>query len=125
MGLEFAYTTALSGLRATQIGIAAIGANIAGANNPNYNRRMIIYNSMNNGVGTVVQRATSPLLQSDLMGYTAQYGMTSAQNSYLQQANSLFGGTLDQSFLANDMENVVAAWQALQLSPGRSYYSVK
>src|SRR5882757_6105668 len=97
MSLSSAMMSALSGLRATQSGMAVVANNVANAGTPDYTRKVLqnqeaITGDSANGVRTgQVQRILDTLVQRQLWTESAGGAYSSTKVDYHTRLDTLFG----------------------------------
>src|SRR3954453_4068129 len=97
MTLSSAMMSALSGLRATQSGMAVVANNVANAGTPNYNRRVLPTQeavSGSNGTGVrvgEVARILDTLVQRQLWTESAGGASSATKVGYHSRLDTLFG----------------------------------
>jgi flagellar hook-associated protein 1 len=114
---------ATSGLQAAQAGLSAVSNNVANVNTPGYVREVVnqtTFESGGAGVGvdlTGFSRTIDRYLES--MNFTAQAGNGSAsiENTYLDQAQSLFGDPTSSSSFFGQLDNIFSSFSTLASNP--------
>src|SRR6478672_11543909 len=96
MGLNTSLNTAISGLRATQIGIGVVSQNVANAGTTGYVRRAVSNADSLSGqtIGvqsTQVQRLLDKIVQHQLWQESAGAGYTATRASALSNLDKLYG----------------------------------
>lgn len=123
MSLFGALDSALSGLRATQIGIQNASNNISNAGDVNYSRKKVITApvSLGNGGGGVsvlgFQRETNVILSRAYLGAISEQGRTGVQKEYFDAIKDSFGLADNTTRLSTYMNDFSASWQNLSAAP--------
>lgn len=123
MSLLGALDSALSGLRATQIGIQNASNNIANAGDVNYSRKKVLTApiSLGNGGGGVgvigFERQTNKILSVAYLGSISEQGKTGVQKEYFDAIKDTFGLSDNTTRLNTYMNQFAAAWQNMSAAP--------
>ena len=123
MPLSTAMMSALSGLRATQLGMDVVSNNVANAGSANYARKTLANEQQlvgNNAVGVRtgdISRVLDKLVQRQLWTETAGGAYTATRSDYLSRVDSLFGTPGDTSSLDGIFNSFTQSLQDLTTSP--------
>ena len=128
MGLNTSLNTAISGLRATQIGIGVVSQNVANAGTTGYVRRSVSNADSLSGLtvgvqSTQVQRLLDKIVQHQLWQESAGAGYTSTRASALSNLDKLYGAPGSATALDTLFNGFTSALQGLQNDP--SSYSLR
>lgn len=123
MSLIGALDSALSGLRATQIGIQNASNNIANAGDENYSRKKVLTApiTLGNGAGGVgvigFARETNVILGKAYLGSISEQGKAGVQKEYFDAVKDVAGLSDNTVRLSAYMNQFSAAWQNLSAAP--------
>jgi flagellar hook-associated protein 1 FlgK len=123
MGIGNALTSAISGLRTSQAGIALVGQNVANADNPGYTRKTLTARTQVIGeqvVGvrsTQAQRTLDLLLQQTLRTETSGGTYSGVRARYAARLDALYGPPGSPAALDSVFGAFVGGLQALATSP--------
>ena len=128
MGLNTSLNTAISGLRATQIGIGVVSQNVANAGTTGYVRRAVSNADSLAGLtvgvqSTQVQRLLDKIVQHQLWQESAGAGYTATRASALSNLDKLYGAPGSATALDTLFNGFTSALQGLQNDP--SSYSLR
>ena len=123
MSLTQALSTALSGLTATQTGLALVAGNVANAQTPGYVRKTAAL--AENGIGTTgasvrvteVQRVLDQFVQTQLRTESAGAAYADVRGSLYSQLQGLYGAPGSDSTLESALNGFTSSLQALTTSP--------
>ncbi len=114
---------ATSGLQAAQAGLGAVSNNVANVNTPGYVRETINQTTFDaGGAGAGVDltgftRQINQFLQSANFGAQAGSGSASIENTYLDQAQSLFGDPTSSSSFFGQLDSIFSSFSTLASNP--------
>lgn len=122
MSLGQALATALSGLRANQIGLALVSANVANAETPGYVRKTV--NQITTTAGDIgasvriagVNRELDVYVQRQLRMETSGGGYATLRAEFLSRLQAVYGQPGTQGTLVNAFSSFTGAVQALATS---------
>ncbi|WP_439496713.1 flagellar hook-associated protein FlgK [Bosea sp. (in: a-proteobacteria)] len=122
MGLSTSLNTAVSGLRATQVGIGVVSQNVANAGTAGYVRRVVntLDTVSGNTVGTStgqVQRLLDRIVQHQLWQESAGAAYTSTRASAMSSLDKLYGAPGSSTALDSVYSAFTTSLQALQNDP--------
>src|SRR5436190_537923 len=132
MGLGQALTSAVSGLRVTQSGLALIAANIANAETPGYVKKTASQVAAGSGEVTIgvrlssINRELDQYLQRQLRTETSGGTYASTRADFFQRLQGILGQPGAENALETVFNDFVSAAQALSTSPdsGAARYSL-
>ncbi len=119
--------TGASGIYSNQTAVQITGNNVANVNTEGYSRQIASITASASveqggllfGTGSTVEtieRADTSFLSKRLSSAAADYGEYEAASSPLSEIEEIF--TIDETSLADDIDNFFAAWDSLNLNPG-------
>src|SRR5712691_9094947 len=121
MSLTQAISSALTGLQATQQGLALVADNVANANTPGYIRKsLLLKNSSAGGTGVQVvgiSRELDQFVQRQLRTEVAGANYASTINQYYSRLDQVFGKPGGNDALDTLFNNFTASLNALTASP--------
>jgi flagellar hook-associated protein 1 FlgK len=123
MSLSQALNTSMSGLRATQAGLALIAANVANAQTPGYVRKTLVTATLvagdtGSGVRILgVNRELDQFLQRQLRVETSGGAYADLRTDFYQRLQLIYGNPGSDSSLETVFNNFTGAVQALATSP--------
>ncbi len=122
MGLNTALSTALSGLRATQVGIGVVASNVANAETPGYTRKTLSLEAQAGGSGVGVRvanvnRELDIYVQRQLRTELAGSNYIDVIAKYRQQIDRMYGEPGSASALDTIVNGFTNALQALSADP--------
>jgi flagellar hook-associated protein 1 FlgK len=123
MGLSFALSTALSGLRATQTGIEVVSANTANARTPGYTKKSTVLDASvlggrSAGVKvTNIQREIDTYVQRQLRTESSGLSFSNVASTYIDRLQRLFGTPGSEMSLDSLVSNFTGALDALATTP--------
>ena len=123
MALSTAMMSALSGLRATQLGMDVVANNVSNAGTANYTRKTLPNDQQVVGGDAVgvktgdISRVLDKMVQRQLWTETAGGSYTSTRSDYLSQVDSLFGTPGDSSSLDGIFNTFTQSIQDLTAAP--------
>jgi flagellar hook-associated protein 1 FlgK len=123
MGLTSALSTALSGLRATQIGIGVVATNVANAETPGYSRKTVqLETAVAGGAGVgvrvaAVNRELDIYVQRQLRTELAGSSYIDIISKFRQQIDKMYGVPGSASALDTVFNGFSSALQALSADP--------
>lgn len=124
MSLTGALNSAVSSLKVTQSSIQLLSANLAHANDPNYTKKTLSRETLDNGPGQAggvtiasYQNAVNAALRKQYEQLTARDGTTGTQADYLSRVQDLLGASSDTAALPTLLSDFTKAWQTLQAQP--------
>ena len=97
MSISLALQNGLSGLTASQAGLAAISQNVANANTVGYSRQVLslqqrVINGVNSGIQVgIVDRVVDSFLVRELQAQISRVGETLAASQFYTETQSRFG----------------------------------
>jgi len=124
MGLSQSLNTAMSGMRATQSGVALVASNVANANTPGYTRKVINQEQQSSGALGIsvstngVSRELDSYIQRQLRAETPGGAYTSQIASILSQLQDAYGTPGASGTLETALSNFTASLQALSTNSG-------
>ncbi len=122
MALTLALNTALSGLLASQKALNVVSQNITNVNTPNYTREVVNLQPETldgQGAGVTVGAVSRPIntqLQQEIRTQNSTVGSLTAQQSYYQQIENLFGQVGDSTSLSSTIANLASSFNSLDTS---------
>jgi flagellar hook-associated protein 1 FlgK len=121
MGLSQAISSALTGLQATQQGLALVADNVANVNTPGYiDKSLLLTNSSEGGTGVQVvgiSRELDQLVQRQLRTEVAGANYASTINQYYSSLDQVFGTPGGNDALDTLFNNYTTSLNALATSP--------
>lgn len=119
MSLISALNVAVSSVNAINSAVRTVSDNVANANNENYNARNTKYQSLENGgvAITDIERLVNNGLFQDLTTAIAESSGYGAQDDVYNRLSNLLGISASQTPLADEVEDLSAAWKAFEASP--------
>jgi len=123
MSLAQSLTTAVTGLRTTQTGLALVAGNVANAETPGYIRKTLIQvptGSGDAGLGVRVagiNRVLDQFLQAQLRTEAGGGAYANVKNAYFQRLQSVYGPPGAEGGLESVYNRFTAALQTLSTSP--------
>jgi flagellar hook-associated protein 1 FlgK len=123
MGLSYALSSSLSGLRATQTGIELVSANVANASTPGYTKKNTVQDASvlggrSAGVQvTNIQREIDTYVQRQLRTESSGLSFSSVASTYVDQLQQLFGTPGSQTSLDSLVSNFTGALDTLATTP--------
>lgn len=123
MSLSQALSTAISGLRVTQSGLALVAANVANAGTPGYVRKtlnQVTTAGGDSGIGvrvTAIQRELDQYVQRQLRVENAGASYADTRDQMFARLQDLYGTPGSASALTTVYDNFTSALQALSTSP--------
>ena len=123
MSISLALQNGLSGLTASQAGLAAISQNVANANTVGYSRQVLslqqrVINGVNSGVQVGnVDRVVDSFLVRELQAQISRVGETLAASQFYTETQSRFGTPGNNSSLSADLAQFGAALDTLSVNP--------
>ncbi|TAK48852.1 MAG: flagellar hook-associated protein FlgK [Xanthobacteraceae bacterium] len=126
MSLSQALTTALSGLRANQVGLSLVSANVANAETPGYIRKTVNQVTTTSGdIGASVRiagvnRELDQYVQRQLRTETSGSGYAGLRATFLDRLQAIYGTPGAQGTLESALGSFTSALQALSTSSDSS-----
>src|SRR5262245_36602588 len=123
MSLSATLGAALSGLRATQSGLALVGTNVANADTPGYVRKSVELRTTPAGQTSLgvrvaaVNRELDSYLQRQMRAEFAGGGYTDVRARYYDRLQQVYGEPGSASTLESVFNSFTTALQSLQMSP--------
>src|SRR5918997_2997391 len=123
MSLSSALSSAVSGLRTTQVGMDVVAQNVANANTIGYTRRTVapvqtLAGARTSGVRTgEIERALDTILQKQLRLETSGAAYTSTMTRFASEIGRLFGEPGTVGALDTSLNDFTQAMQALAADP--------
>lgn len=123
MGLSYALSTSLSGLRTMQSGIELVSSNVANVNTPGYTRKNQLLDAAviagrTSGVRVAaIQREIDTYVQRQLRTESSGLGFSNVAANYLSQLQSLFGRPGSQTSLDSLVTGFTGALDELATTP--------
>src|SRR5207253_8056501 len=119
MSLSQALTTAVSGLRATQIGLALVSDNIANQGTPGYVRKTpVVTQNVTGGVSAdAINRELDQYLQRQLRSESSGSGYADLRAQFYSRLQSIYGVPGSAAALETMLSDFTSAAQALTTSP--------
>jgi flagellar hook-associated protein 1 len=123
MGLSYALSTSLSGLRTTQTGIELVSSNVANVNTPGYTRKNAVLDASviagrTSGVRiAAIQREIDTYVQRQLRTETSGLSFSNVAANYLSQLQGLFGKPGSQTSLDSLVTKFTGALDVLATTP--------
>ena len=112
-----------SGLQAAQAGLGAVSNNVANVNTSGYVREIVNQSTFDvGGAGDGVDvlgyaRATNQYLEATNYGAQADNGSAAIENTYLDQAQSLFGDPTSSSSFFGQLDSIFSSFSTLASNP--------
>lgn len=126
MSLSGVLGNALSGLKASQVGLQTASNNVANVNTPGYARteaNLVAANIGGTSMGVAVEgikRITDAFLQQSSMRSISSYGAASAVSTALDRLQSQFGGLDDAGSMFSRMNTVFESIAQASVDPSES-----
>ncbi len=123
MGLTFALSTALSGLRTTQAGLELVSGNVANVNTPGYTKKSAllqanVLDGRTSGVRvTSIQREIDTYVQRQMRVEQSGLSYSNIASNYLDQLQRLYGTPGGTSSLDTLINNFTGALDTLATTP--------
>jgi flagellar hook-associated protein 1 len=123
MGLSYALSTSLSGLRTTQAGIELVSSNVANVRTPGYTRKdqlldAAVIAGRTSGVRVAaIQREIDTYVQRQLRTETSGLSFSNVAANYLSQLQGLFGTPGGKTSLDSLVTNFTGALDTLATTP--------
>src|SRR6267142_832808 len=119
MSLSQALTTAVSGLRATQIGLALVSDNIANQGSPGYIRKTpVVTQNVTGGVSVdAINRELDQYIQRQLRGESSGSSYADLRAQFYSRLQSIYGVPGSTAALETNLSDFTAAAQTLATSP--------
>lgn len=119
MSLLSALNVAVTSINTINSAVRTVSDNIANANNEYYNARRTKYQNLQHGGVAVsdIERLVNQGLFRDLTTSIAEASGYGAQDNIYKRLSSLLGIGTNQTPLADEVEDLTAAWKAFEASP--------
>src|SRR4051812_43412217 len=122
MSLSQALTTAVSGLRATQIGLALVSDNIANQGSPGYVRKTpVVTQNVTGGVSVdAINRGLDQYIQRQLRSESSGSSYADLRAQFYSRLQSIYGVPGSTAALESSVSDFTAAAQTLATSPDQA-----
>jgi flagellar hook-associated protein 1 FlgK len=119
MSLSQALTTAVTGLQATQVGLAIVSDNVANQETPGYIRKTPVVSAVATGGVHIdaVNRQLDQYIQRQLRSETSGSGYADLRAQFYSRLQSIYGEPGSASALETMLSDFTASAQALSTSP--------
>lgn len=119
MSLSQALATAVTGLHATQVGLAVVSDNVANSETPGYLRKTPVVRAISSGGVHVdaINRQLDQYIQRQLRGETSGAGYANLRAQFYGRLQSIYGVPGSAAALETMLSDFTAALQTLSTSP--------